>query len=125
MPTVVPVVSAPQARPAVWRISDRTTFERLRRDGRRARGGPLSVVALPADGPDHPPRVAFAVSKGAGSAVVRNRIRRRLRAACRELAREGALPSGSYLVGATSAAATLAWDQLVAGLRALLDEVAP
>ncbi len=34
--------------------------------------------------PHEPPRVAYAVSRAVGSAVTRNRVRRRLRAAVRE-----------------------------------------
>lgn len=47
--------------------------------------------------------MAFAVPAGAGSAVVRNRLRRRLRAVMRELAdpaRRPAFPSGDYLIRA-------------------------
>ena len=63
------------------------------------------------DGGEGPARVAFAVPRRAGSAVVRNRLRRRLRAVMRELGdptRERAFPSGDYLIrprhGATGAA---------------------
>ena len=45
--------------------------------------------------------MAFAVSRRAGSAVVRNRLRRRLRAVMRELgdpAHRPAFPSGDYLI---------------------------
>ena len=63
-----------------------------------------------------PPRVGFAVGRTVGGAVVRNRIRRRLRAAFRELQRAGALPSGAYLVGATAIVATLPWSALVDAL---------
>ena len=44
---------------------------------------------LPDDG-DDPPRLACAVSRKVGSAVVRNRVRRRLRAAFEELAASSA-----------------------------------
>ena len=67
------------------------------------------------DGGDGPPRVAFAVSRRAGSAVARNRLRRRLRAVMRELgdpAREPAYPSGDYLIRARRNATTVAFSRL-------------
>jgi ribonuclease P protein component len=83
------------ARP-VWRVRDRASFDALRRDGRRARRGPVSVTSAP--GTEGPPRVAFAVGRSVGSAVVRNRARRRLRAVVDELARSGALGRGGTLL---------------------------
>ncbi|MCE2531002.1 MAG: ribonuclease P protein component [Acidimicrobiia bacterium] len=86
----------------IGRIRSGTTFERLRRDGRVVRHGLLEVRYL-LDGGGGPPRVAFAVSRGTGSAVVRNRLRRRLRAVMRELsdpARRPTFPSGDYLIRA-------------------------
>jgi ribonuclease P protein component len=81
----------------IWRIRDRAVFARFRRDGRRARVGSLwmSVIADPAA---TPPRVGFAVGRSVGSAPVRNRIRRRLRALARVHA--DVLAPGWYLVGA-------------------------
>ena len=69
-------------------------------------------------GPDPatPPRAGFAVGKPVGGAVVRNRVRRRLRSALRELQAADRLPGGTYLVAATAAAATLPWDELLADL---------
>ena len=64
----------------VWRIQDRATFEALRRSGRRARRGPVTVTYA-AVRPAPEPRVAYAVGKRVGKAVVRNRLRRQLRAA--------------------------------------------
>jgi ribonuclease P protein component len=75
-------------------------------------------VTFLADGLDEPPRVAYAVGRRAGSAVVRNRARRRLRAAVLEHHRgpDGPLPSGAYLVSAGSAAAACSWTELTEGL---------
>ncbi len=98
----------------LWRISDRATFQALRA-GRRARRGAISVTYLPGS---TPPRVGFAVGRGAGGAVVRNRIRRRLRAALRELQGRGALPPGAYLVGGTGDLARLPWSALCVDLEA-------
>jgi ribonuclease P protein component len=55
-------------------------------------------------------RVAYAIGRGMGNAVSRNRARRRLRAAVSHLAPE--LPSGAYLIGATPAATTVPFAEL-------------
>jgi ribonuclease P protein component len=103
----------------LWRITDRTTFHALR-TGRRARRGPLSVTYIPPSAVERPvpPRVAFAVGKAAGGAVVRNRIRRRLRAALRDLQARDVLPAGSYLLGGTAELARMPWSALVSDLEA-------
>ena len=65
-----------------------------------------------------PARVAFAVGRGVGGAVVRNRVRRRLRSAIAELAADGAgLAGGAYLVAATPEAAGAPYARLRDDLR--------
>ncbi len=54
------------------------------------------VVALL--GPAEHPAVAFAVPRTVGSAVVRNRLRRQLRAAALDLERDDLLPPAAYLI---------------------------
>jgi ribonuclease P protein component len=116
MPTVAADAPSVVARPQLWRITDRATFAALRRQGRRTRRGPLSVTYLPPTPgrPTSPPRAGFAVGKATGGAVVRNRVRRRLRAALRELLVTDRLPAGTYLLGATAEVAHLPWSTLVA-----------
>jgi ribonuclease P protein component len=104
--------------PGIWRVRDRASFAALRRDGVRRRVGPLTLTALP-DGGTAPPRVAFAIGRPVGSAVVRNRLRRRLRAAIADLA----LPSGVYLISAGPAAIDLADQELRRSLAEALDAV--
>lgn len=61
-----------------------------------------------------PVRVGFVVSKAVGNAVVRNRVKRRLRAAVAEQL-NGPLaghPGGTVVVRALPPSATAAWDEL-------------
>lgn len=115
MADVVQVMACPAApRPALGRITDRRTFAELRRQGRRRRQDSLSVTWLPHPGLAHPSvRAGFAIGKSAGGAVVRNRIRRRLRAALRTLLADGRLAPGTYLVGGSADLATLPWQELL------------
>jgi ribonuclease P protein component len=98
----------------IGRVRDRATFEALRREGRRARRGPVTVVYLPAGTP--PPRAAFAVGRNVGNAVVRNRVRRRLRAVLRDI--EGGrhqaprLAPGAYLLTARPEVVDVSYDEL-------------
>ncbi len=96
-------------------MQDRAAFAELRRRGRRRRSGPLDVVWV-AGPATRPPRVAFAISRRVGSAVVRNKIRRRLRAVVAELAAAGRLGPGDYLVAASPAAAGASFTTLRAGM---------
>ncbi len=93
----------------VWRIQDRDTFESLRHDGKRCRRGPITVTyARIGDAPV--PRVAYAVGKRVGGSVVRNRLRRRLRAAVAEIGSQ--LDPGAYLVSAGPEAKGFAYEEL-------------
>ena len=106
-----------QAERLIWRIRDRATFDRLGAVRRRRRG-PISMSFLPGD-PSLPPRVAYAVGRRVGPAVVRNRVRRRLRAAT--LAHRSELqPGGVYLFGAAPAAAAARYVEIAAAMAALL-----
>jgi ribonuclease P protein component len=65
------------------------------------------------------PEVSYAIGKWVGSAVARNRVRRRLRAAI--AANEDVLVSGGhYLVSAEAAVAAMPFDGLAAAVRALV-----
>jgi ribonuclease P protein component len=87
----------------IWRVDRRDTFQALRR-GRRRRCGPVTVSWVAGD-PTEPPRVAYSVGRRVGSAVVRNRVRRRLRVLIRDSA--DLLAPGAYLVGAGPESASL------------------
>ena len=101
----------------VWRIRDRATFEALRRSGRRSRRGHVTVTFV-AGGDEAVPRVAYAVGKRVGGAVVRNRLRRRLRAVVTETS--GSLVPGAYLVAAGPEAAGLPYEDLKAQVTAAM-----
>ena len=62
-----------------------------------------------------PPRVAYAVGRGVGGAVVRNRVRRRLRAATREHGGE-LVPGRAYLVSAAGRASDAGFAELSTSL---------
>ena len=63
--------------PRSSRIRKRQEFERVFRKGRRARGPDMHVVALCSE--NGPARLGLAVSRRVGNAVVRNRVKRRVR----------------------------------------------
>lgn len=70
-----------------------------------------------------PPRVAFALGRALGPAVVRNRVRRRLRAMLQRASCEEALPPGWYLFGANPAAASRSSVELQFDLNLLLSRL--
>ena len=74
------------ARSRVWRLRPGGEFERVRQTGRSWPHRLLIVIVQPrADEPAAPSRFAVAAGKRLGGAVVRNRIKRRLRAAIRQV----------------------------------------
>jgi ribonuclease P protein component len=75
-------------------MRSRAEFSAAVRGGRRA-GTPLLVAHLRREG-EGTPRIGFVVGRPVGGAVVRNRVRRRLRHLVRE--RLDRLPPGSALV---------------------------
>jgi ribonuclease P protein component len=66
-----------------------------------------------------PPRVAFAISRRTGSAVVRNRIRRRLRAAV-ALHEAELAAGGAYLLTAERRAMSMPFSELAEQVAQLL-----
>lgn len=104
----------------VWRLSGAEPFVALRRTRHRARSGPLRVSWVPGPGAT-PPRVAYAIGKRVGPAVVRNRLRRRLRAVLAELRP----PAGDYLVVCDPDAASLPFSDLKALVSKALAALSP
>lgn len=77
------------------RVREREAFVRLRRDGDRVRTDSL-WCSFVLDPDLEPPQVAFAIGRAVGTAVRRNRLRRRLRAVLADCD----VPPGLYLIGA-------------------------
>jgi ribonuclease P protein component len=98
------------------RLTDGASFREAVRQGRRA-GARTVVVHLATDlsSASRTPQVGLVVSKAVGNAVIRNRVKRRLR----HLAREhvSSLPGSAVLVvRALPAAATASYEELGADL---------
>lgn len=66
-----------QGFPRAKRLLQRTDFERVRREGSFVRGSLVSLGCLKIDSGEL--RAGFVTSRRVGNAVVRNRVRRRLR----------------------------------------------
>lgn len=110
---------------AAHRLVDADQFRAAVRHGRRAGTGTLVVHLLPAEDVGGV-RVGFVVSKAVGPAVVRNRVKRRLRHLAREQLSvlETQLPGSAVLVvRALPAAAQARGEELGADLARSLERV--
>jgi len=98
-------------------------FRRVLRTGRRAGGSVIAGHLLLADGSSgDPAKVGFVVSRAVGSAVVRNRVKRRLRELVRR--RVASLPGGCLLVlRAHPAAAGVRQADLAADLDLVIERL--
>jgi ribonuclease P protein component len=107
----------------IWRIRDRRSFVELRRRGRRAHAGCVTVTfaAAPAGTPAEPPRVAFALSRKVGSAVARNRVRRQIQAHLRSVA--VSMAPGAYMFTLRPGAAELDRSVLLGEVDACLSRL--
>jgi ribonuclease P protein component len=108
-------------------LRKRAEFERIRGGGRWSTAGfVLEGKARPA-GPDIATwpgsRFGFTISRKVGKAVVRNRIRRRLRAALVEIAPTCADPRFDYVIIARTVASTLPFVDLKSDLAIALRRV--
>src|SRR5262245_29836702 len=110
-----------QAFRLIWRVRGQASFRALAR-GRRRAAGDLEVRTVVLGSSQEPPRVAYAVARSVGNAVVRNRVRRKLRAATLE--NTHLLHAGSgYLVRANPGAVTAPTAELSSTLRAILTQL--
>ena len=113
----------------IWRIRARSDFSRLAAEGHRARAGVLWCTYLldpPGTTPvlsTARPRVAFAFGRALGPAVVRNQLRRRLRAMLQAESSGAGVPAGLYLFGARPGAEARSFSELQLDFEALLRRV--
>ena len=77
--------------PPAARLRKRAEFDRVYKGGERHSSANMTVIFLAAAGAG--PRVGFTAGRALGGAVVRNRIRRRLREAVRRHLRELRTPA--------------------------------
>jgi ribonuclease P protein component len=121
---------------ATWRrLKRRSDFLRAAA-GKRFHSKAFTLQAAPGAGPDvlgnqgeaggasRPPRFGFTVTKKIGKAVVRNRIRRRLKEAVRTLDPLPARPGHDYVMTARAEASSLPFTALQAELVRALEKVA-
>ena len=106
----------------IWRIRGRRAFQNLARSGRTVRTETLWCTFLN-DPAAQPLRVAFAVGRSVGTAVRRNRLRRRLRAIVASIAPDIGLRHGWLLIGAKPAADKHTFDSLRSEVAALLARI--
>jgi ribonuclease P protein component len=105
--------------PAAARLRRREDFSAAIRGGSRA-GRALLTGHLLVQAGGAPPRAGFVVSRAVGGAVVRNKVRRRLRELVR--GRLNSLPAGSlFVVRANPRAATARQSDLAAELDLVID----
>ncbi len=93
------------------RLTRRAEFVRAA-SGRKIRTRGLTLQMVPSNSSE-PPRFGLTVTKKTGSAVVRNRIRRRLRAALESAAALAAKPGHDYVVIARTELLTMSYPVLV------------
>lgn len=100
--------------PAVGRMKKRADFLAARRGEKRR--GALFLVEMLARPGDAPARVGFTVTKKTGNAVVRNRIRRRLKEAVRTHAAADMARGHDYVIIGRGEVLTAPFDRLKAEL---------
>jgi ribonuclease P protein component len=83
-------------------------FAEVHRTGRRVRRGGITVIA--AEGVNDLPEVGFVVGRKVGNAVVRNRVKRRLREAARKVPLRGRT---AYVVVAAPAVGDVGFGDIV------------
>lgn len=104
------------------RLRRKSDFDAVFRDGVRESGGVLAVRARRRadDAQETPCRFGYAISSRVGGAVIRNRIRRRLRESARQINREAECQGMDVVVIARTGAAEADYAALDRQLRRLV-----
>ncbi|MCR2813004.1 ribonuclease P protein component [Microbacterium sp. zg.Y1090] len=100
------------------RLTRGVEYRAVVRGGRRC-GGSHTVTYVMGPVGDRAPRFGFIVSKQVGGAVVRNTVRRRLKAVCAEVVDDVA-SGADIVIRALPSAATAPYDQLRGDVRRCL-----
>lgn len=111
---------ASSAERVILRLAHRDDFDLVRRLGEKRRSGPLGARVVPTPTPADDVRVGYAIGRRFGSAVKRNRMRRRLRHCVAQVVSEGPVPASHALFSAEPAALGVAHGELVGHCRAIL-----
>ena len=90
--------------------------------GRRL-GRPSFLLQALERSAEGPPRFGFTVTRKIGNAVVRNRVRRRLKEAVRLIGRSAARPGTDYVLVGRPAALDRSFDRILADLAGALAEL--
>ena len=91
------------------RVTSAADYRRLVRSGRRSKGS-LTLAYARRTRAEDPLRVGIIVARNVGKAVIRNRVRRRIKAASRPLT--PTVRGIDVVVRALPAAAAASWDEL-------------
>ncbi|MGI9608998.1 MAG: ribonuclease P protein component [Acidimicrobiia bacterium] len=103
-------------------LSRRDDFLLLQRSGTTRRSGPLRARVILAENPPvESVRLGFTIGRKFGSAVRRNRIRRRLRHSVVDAARTTDVGTSHVLIGAAPSALSTSYPDLVSHCRRLLE----
>jgi ribonuclease P protein component len=102
------------SKPAVGRLRARADFLAVRRGEKRR--GPLFLLEVLARDGTAEPRVGYTITRKVGNAVVRNRIRRRLKEAVRTHAGDDMMPGHDYVIVGRGEALTAPFGRIKAEL---------
>jgi ribonuclease P protein component len=119
----------PSPPPELERLRKRPQFLAVAKGRSLARGGVVIQILPRAEGPEAAAGpaligVGFTATRKIGGAVVRNRAKRRLREAARQLLPLHGLPAHDYVVIARAGAATRPWARLLDDVKSALISLA-